>query len=85
MLALGPVLRSGNLSIPLPYQLLYSWVPGFDGLRNPYRAAFIATILLALPAAYGAAWLGSSDRAGNSRPVADQEQDILRRLDRVWC
>jgi hypothetical protein len=55
LLALGPRLALGDdLSLPLPYALLYRFVPGFDALRNPYRAAFFASLLLAVPVGYGA-------------------------------
>ncbi len=55
LLSLGPSYAlSGDLSVPLPYALLYRFVPGFGALRNPYRAAFIATLLFAAPVGYGA-------------------------------
>ncbi len=55
LLSLGPSYAlSGDLSVPLPYALLYRYVPGFGALRNPYRAAFIATLLFAAPVGYGA-------------------------------
>ena len=57
LLSLGPRLEIGTASVPLPYGLLYEYVPGFTGLRNPYRAAFIAALLFALPAGRGALWV----------------------------
>ena len=55
VLSLGPSYAlSGDLSLPLPYALLYRFAPGFGALRNPYRAAFIATLLFAAPVGYGA-------------------------------
>ena len=57
VLSLGPRLQVGDATIPLPYGLLYEHVPGFTGLRNPYRAAFIAALLFALPAGRGALWV----------------------------
>jgi len=55
ILALGPRLTLGeSLTLPLPYELLYRLVPGFGALRNPYRAAFFATLLFAVPVGYGA-------------------------------
>lgn len=53
LLALGPRGGPGG-DVPLPYELLYRGLPGFGALRNPYRAAFFATILLAVPVGYGA-------------------------------
>ena len=63
ILSLGPLLTIGAVEIPLPYDLLYRFVPGFNALRNPYRAAFIATILLAVPVAYGAREVIAAGRA----------------------
>ena len=55
LLSLGPSYAlSEDLTVPLPYGLLYRFVPGFGALRNPYRAAFIATLLFAAPVGYGA-------------------------------
>ncbi|MGD8817237.1 MAG: hypothetical protein PVJ51_08615 [Acidobacteriota bacterium] len=55
LLSLGPRLAiTDGFSLPLPYALLYRFVPGFGALRNPYRAAFIASLLLAAPVGYGA-------------------------------
>lgn len=55
LLSLGPSYAfSSDVSLPLPYAFLYRFVPGFGALRNPYRAAFIATLLFAAPVGYGA-------------------------------
>jgi len=55
VLSLGPRLAiTDSFALPLPYVLLYRFVPGFGALRNPYRAAFIASLLLAAPVGYGA-------------------------------
>lgn len=56
VLALGPVLnltRVGAGRIPLPYDLLYRFVPGVDALRAPLRIAPLAMLGLALLAAIG--------------------------------
>jgi hypothetical protein len=63
VLSLGPYLEVGGWRVPLPYAGLYALVPGFGALRNPYRAAFIATLLFALPVARGAAALIAACRA----------------------
>lgn len=55
LFSLGPRLAiTDRLVLPLPYALLYRFVPGFAALRNPYRAAFIASLLLAVPVGCGA-------------------------------
>ncbi len=54
-LSLGPRWQlSQGFAVPLPYRWLYEVLPGFDALRNPYRAAFVASLLLAVPVAAGA-------------------------------
>jgi len=64
VLALGPRLTiTEGFALPLPYELLYRLVPGFGALRNPYRAAFFASILLAVPVGYGARWVIEWGRA----------------------
>ncbi len=64
LLALGPRLAiTEGFTLPLPYELLYRWVPGFGALRNPYRAAFFASVLLAVPVGYGARWVIEKGRA----------------------
>jgi hypothetical protein len=64
VLALGPRLAiTEGLALPLPYEVLYRWVPGFGALRNPYRAAFFATLLIAAPVGYGARWVIERGRA----------------------
>ena len=78
VLSLGPYLEVGGWRLPLPYGGLHALVPGFGALRNPYRAAFIATLLFALPVARGAAALIAGCRArlrqgesGNSRALLE--------------
>lgn len=64
LLALGPRLAiTEGFAVPLPYEVLYRWVPGFAALRNPYRAAFFASLLLAVPVGYGARWVIERGRA----------------------
>lgn len=56
ILTLGPALhltRHDTGLLPLPYALLYRFVPGGDALRAPIRAAPVAMLGLALLAAIG--------------------------------
>jgi hypothetical protein len=56
VLSLGPTLdlkRIGGKRLPLPYDLLYRFVPGMDALRAPLRIAPLAMLGLALLAAIG--------------------------------
>lgn len=56
VLSLGPVLHLARRDqgwIPLPYGLLYRFIPGGDALRAPVRAAPIAMLGIALLAAVG--------------------------------
>jgi hypothetical protein len=56
VLSLGPTLdlkRIGGRRLPLPYDLLYRFVPGMDALRAPLRIAPLAMLGLALLAAIG--------------------------------
>jgi len=56
VLSLGPVLdltRIGGGRLPLPYDLLYRFVPGVDALRAPLRIAPLAMLGLALLGAIG--------------------------------
>ncbi len=56
VLSLGPVLnltRIGGGRLPLPYDLLYRFVPGVDALRAPLRITPLAMLGLALLAAIG--------------------------------
>ena len=43
---------------PLPYALLYDWVPGFQALRVPVRFAMLVHLALAVLAGYGIADCG---------------------------
>jgi len=56
VLSLGPVLdltRIGGGRLPLPYDLLYRFMPGVDALRAPLRITPLAMLGLALLAAIG--------------------------------
>ncbi|HEY8515166.1 MAG TPA: hypothetical protein VIS07_06620 [Candidatus Binatia bacterium] len=54
VLATGPVLEIGGLSIPMPYLALYELVPGFSSVRVPLR--FVILIAMALAALAGFAF-----------------------------
>ena len=56
VLSLGPEIRTNGRLIGStgPYALLYSHVPGFDGLRVPARYAMIVILFLATAAGFGA-------------------------------
>ena len=49
----GPQLRLDGLHIPLPYYLLYEYVPGFGSLRVPARMWSIVMLCVAVLAAFG--------------------------------
>lgn len=62
ILALGPYLQlnysnvaGSRTNVPLPYLLLYRFVPGFNGLHGVARIAVLATLALSMLAAYGMA------------------------------
>lgn len=57
VLALGPTLATPWGAAPMPYRLLYAFVPGFDAIRAPRRFAAFVGLGLALLAAAGAGWL----------------------------
>jgi len=56
-LGLAPQTLGRPLNLTGIYQLLYSYVPGFDGLRVPARFNMIAVLMLAVLSGYGAATL----------------------------
>ena len=58
-LSLGPAPQSLGRPVEIagPYQLLFDYVPGFDGVRVPARFAMIVAFALAVLAGYGAAAL----------------------------
>ncbi len=57
VLALGPVIRVGHVSVPGPYEVLFAYVPGFQGLRVVHRFAVIGLLFMSVLAGIGAAWL----------------------------
>jgi hypothetical protein len=63
-LGLAPQTLGRPLNLTGLYQLLYSYVPGFDGLRVPARFNMIAVLMLAVLGGYGAAalsrWRGAT-------------------------
>ncbi len=57
----GPVWQSGRFgAIPLPYALLYNYVPGFGAIRVPVRFIYVVALAVAALAAYTVAWLTQS-------------------------
>lgn len=54
-LALGPVIAVGGTSLPGPYGVLFTHVPGFQGLRVAHRFAVIGLLFLSVLAGLGAA------------------------------
>lgn len=66
--SLGPELPSRGGAWSLPYGWLYSHVPGFTALRNPYRAAFVAALLLAPLVGVGTAALLRTVRLHGPEP-----------------
>jgi hypothetical protein len=57
VLSLGPELRWGQNTIPLPYRFFFRHVPGFDGLRVPARISVLALFGIAVLAGFGAAFV----------------------------
>jgi hypothetical protein len=53
VLSWGPLLRLGGFEVPLPYRLLYEFVPGFGNLRVPARMWAIVMLCLAVLAGFG--------------------------------
>lgn len=53
--SLGPFLQtsSGALGAPLPYYAAHLLVPGFESLKHPVRASFLAATLSSVPLALG--------------------------------
>ena len=58
-LSLGPVPKLNGAPVGLPglYDLLFTYVPGYSGLRAVSRVAIVLTASLAVLAGIGAAWL----------------------------
>lgn len=53
VLTLGPRITVGDVHIPLPYYLLYEYVPGFGNLRVPARMWVIVMLCIAVLAGLG--------------------------------
>ncbi len=60
LLSLGPAIQIFNeVILPGPYKILFSWVPGFQGLRVPSRLSVMMMLALAVLSGFGAArWVG---------------------------
>jgi hypothetical protein len=56
-LGVAPLTLGRPLNLTGLYQVLYSYVPGFDGMRVPARFNMIAVLMLAVLGGYGAAAL----------------------------
>ncbi len=65
-LGLTPM-RWGNQPVRGLYYYLYSYVPGFDGIRKVSRQAVMTTFSFCLLASFGSAWLFSKLSPGRSR------------------
>jgi len=70
-LSLGPSIQIFNkVILPGPYKLLYSWVPGFQGLRVPSRLSVLMMLALAVLCGFGAArWVGRTKSSGAKTAV----------------
>src|SRR5712691_10400198 len=66
-LSLGPSpqVLGRPLDLASPYRFLWTYVPGFEGLRVPARFAMIVTLMLAVLAAFGAAAIAPAYRAAS--------------------
>jgi len=54
-LALGPLIAVGAHTLPGPYGVLFTYIPGFQGLRVAHRFAVIGLVFLSVLAGVGAA------------------------------
>lgn len=70
LLSFGFALDLGGRSIPMPYGLLYDYLPGARGLRDVARFGVLALLALALLAAAGLGWLCDRVAAGGGRARA---------------
>ncbi len=82
ILAFGPYLQldysdvaGSRTALPLPYLLLYRFVPGFTGMHAVARIALLGTLALSMLAAYGVAGLFSWF---NRRPSASDDAPVLQ-------
>jgi hypothetical protein len=66
--SLGPEIRTQGRVIGEmgPYSILYSHVPGFDGLRVPARYAMVVMLFVAVIAGFGAAAIARGVRRGGA-------------------
>src|SRR5262249_28431412 len=55
----GPFLRLGALTVPLPYLLLYNYLPGFSTIRVPARFFIVVALALSALTGYAVARLAS--------------------------
>ena len=71
LLSLGPAIQIFNKAIlPGPYKILYSWVPGFQGLRVPSRLSVMMMLALAVLSGFGAArWVGRAQSSWGKTAV----------------
>lgn len=69
VVSLGPELRAGGVSLPLPYAALFA-IPPLDSMRHPYTFAAIATMTLAVLAGIGLAPLAARRRCLGPLAVA---------------
>ena len=92
-LSLGPVVQSGGRVLPIPglYALLYSYVPGFNGVRAVARMATMFFFFLAMLAGFGVAAIQHrSTRAAQATAVVAcaiflwQTTPAPLPLDREW-
>jgi hypothetical protein len=65
-ISLGPTPRvlGTPMVVDSPYRFLYSFVPGFDGLRVPARVGMLVALFLSVLGGYGAAALEQRWRSG---------------------
>ena len=65
--SLGPRITLGSLDIPLPYYVLYEFVPGFGSLRVPARMWAIGMLCIAVLAGFGMRFL--MERLGGKKAI----------------
>ncbi len=89
ILALGPYLQlnysdvaGSRTAVPLPYLLLYRFVPGFTGMHAVARISLLGTLALSMLAAYGvaviAAWFSRKQSASNDAPPLQPSRPLAR-------
>jgi hypothetical protein len=71
-----------SIEVPLPYALLYDWVPGFKALRVPVRFAVLVDFSIYVLAGYGLAWMlrvvGERSAIRNQKPeVRNQKANLV--------